>query len=52
MTWGSNATDREITCQFCGGKHIDDRDSGPTTHEMVCAKRTWWRRLAQWARSW
>lgn len=52
MTWGSNASYGTIRCPFCKGDMIDDEDSGPSSHEKICAKRTWWRRLARWARSW
>ena len=27
---------------------IDDRDSGPTSHQMICERRIWWRRFIRW----
>ena len=36
MTWGSNATFQRYTCRHCGAEAIDDRDSGPTSHEAIC----------------
>lgn len=44
MTWGCNATGIVTHCRFCGRPDVDDRDEGPSTHEIACAPM-WWRWL-------
>jgi hypothetical protein len=39
MTWGSNASFRDIPCRFCGQSQTDDTDEGLSTHESACEKR-------------
>lgn len=39
MTWGANASFKTITCRYCGGAAIDDRDEGLSSHEEDCDRR-------------
>jgi len=39
MSWGSNASFRQIPCKFCGNDQTDDTDEGLSTHESVCHDR-------------
>jgi hypothetical protein len=41
MGWGSNASGDIYPCPYCREPMVDDRDSGPTTHMLVCKKRPW-----------
>ena len=46
MTWGSNPSFRELTCQYCGEKYIDN--ANPPTHRKICSNKRIWTRFAVW----
>lgn len=52
MTWGSSASFAPTRCRFCGIRDIDDRDAGPSSHEIACYRRPWWHRLLFRGRKW